>query len=327
MAYGLTPEGFIPKTFEICREEVNTSLQGTFGVGLNVSDESPMGEFAAIMCEREANLWELGEAIYHSQDPRAATDAALESLSAITGTTKEAAAPSTVILTLTGDDTTVINEGSRASVTGTSNEFQTDEDVTLEALNAWVALTAYVVDDRVTNAGRAYVCIDPGTSDSSGGPTTDDDSIVDATVLWRYIGEGEAAADVESRSVELAPISAISGSIIVIETPVAGWLSVMNLLDAELGRDVESNAELRVRREEELANPGTTPVDAIRADLLDIPDVISVTVFQNTADTTDVDGMPPHSVEALIRGGDDTDIFEQLLASVAGGIKTHGTET
>jgi uncharacterized phage protein gp47/JayE len=55
--------------------------------------------------------------------------------------------------------------------------------------------------------------------------------------------------------------------------------------------------------------------------------VESVTVFENTSDTTDVDGMPPHSVEVLVEGGDDQDILDAVFDSVAAGIQKHGTET
>jgi uncharacterized phage protein gp47/JayE len=139
------------------------------------------------------------------------------------------------------------------------------------------------------------------------------------------MGEGMAAVDVASASVETGPITAVSGDITAIETPVSGWDSVINLLDAELGRDVETDEDLRVRRELELARAGTSTVDAIRADVLQVEDVTSVRVFNNPTDGV-VDGMSPHSVEVLIRGGDDQDIWDQLLASVAAGIATVGDE-
>ncbi len=43
-------------------------------------------------------------------------------------------------------------------------------------------------------------------------------------------------------------------------------------------------------------------------------------------DTTNSDGVPGHSIEAMIEGGADQAIWNALLANVAAGIRTHGTE-
>jgi hypothetical protein len=54
-------------------------------------------------------------------------------------------------------------------------------------------------------------------------------------------------------------------------------------------------------------------------------------VFFNNTDVTDADGIPPHTVEALVRGPEapdaefDQSIFDALLAGVAAGIRTHGS--
>jgi hypothetical protein len=101
----------------------------------------------------------------------------------------------------------------------------------------------------------------------------------------------------------------------------------MNLLDAVEGEDVMSDAELRILREIELAEPGTGTQAAIRAALIEVADVTAVTVFVNNTDDTNVDGMPPHSVEALVTGGADQDIWDALLANVAAGIQTTGEES
>jgi hypothetical protein len=83
-------------------------------------------------------------------------------------------------------------------------------------------------------------------------------------------------------------------------------------------------------REAELTSAGNTPIDALRADLLGVPDTVAVTIFVNNTDTTDADGIPPHAVEALVRATDpiptgfDQSIWDTLLANVAAGIATHG---
>jgi hypothetical protein len=81
------------------------------------------------------------------------------------------------------------------------------------------------------------------------------------------------------------------------------------------------------RRTDELALGGSTTVNGLRAELLELEDVESVTIFVNNTDVTDGDGLPPHSIEALVRipvGADyDQAVWDALLAGVAAGIKTH----
>lgn len=322
---GLTTTGFVTQTLPEIIDDINQAMWAAFTTTLDLSGFTPWGQLIGIMAERLAVLWELAEAIYASQDPDAASAAALEQIAALTGTTREPARPSTTTLTLTGTPTTVVSEGSRAA-TAAGDEFATDEDATIATLTAWANSTAYALGARRTNASRAYVVITAGTSAGSGGPTTTAADITDGTVHWRYLGEGTGAVDVDATCTETGPTSANSGLIVEIVTPVAGWSSVVNLLDADLGSDEETDEDLRERREEEIANPGTSPVDAIRADVARVPGVVSVTVFENDTAAT-VDSMPPHSVEVLVRGGEDQALFDAMLAAVAGGIQPYGSTT
>jgi uncharacterized phage protein gp47/JayE len=323
--YGLTSTGFVAKTLPIIRAEIDAAFKTAFGQSFDVSDDSAAGEFAGIIAERESLVWELAEAVYNAFDPDGSTNTALDMVCALTGTVREAASASTVVATLTGTPATIVAAASVASVTGTEARFATDAECTIVALDAWQDSTAYELGDRVTNASRCYVCITAGTSAGAGGPTTTSDDITDNTVHWRYMGEGTGAVDQASTAEETGPIVCASGDLIVIETPVSGWSSVINLLDADLGSDIETDAALRVRREEELALPATSTIDGIRAALLAIADVETVRMFVNNTDVIDADGVPPHAFEALIQGGTNQDIFDALLANTAAGIATHGT--
>jgi len=141
------------------------------------------------------------------------------------------------------------------------------------------------------------------------------------------MGEGTGAVDVEMQAADsTGPIAAPSGTLTDIQTPISGWDSAINLLDADEGTALETNEALRIRRELELAAAGSTTPDAIRAAVLEVADVTSCRVFYNNSDTVDADGVPAHSVEVLVQGGDDQDIWDCLWINVAGGIRTYGTE-
>lgn len=328
--YGLTTDGLLVKTLNVIREELATRIRDNIGASMKVDDRSIIGQISGIVSEMAALVWELAEAVYNSQDPDKATGAALDALCLLTGTFRPQATYSTVTLTLTGTPTVVVPEGSIAKTDSTEVPFETTEEVTLVAADAWVTATGYAVDDRVTNAGNVYQCVTAGTS--SAGPSGTGTEITDGTAEWLYLGEGTGVVDVVARATETGPIEAVAYDITVIDSQVAGWDSVINLSDVSIGNDEATDEELRLLREAELASPGNTPIDALRGDLLNVEDVVAVTIFVNNTDTTDADGIPPHAIEALVQPTEtleDEDAFDQsiwdaLLANVAAGIKTHG---
>lgn len=133
------------------------------------------------------------------------------------------------------------------------------------------------------------------------------------------------------------PIVCNAGTLTVIATPVAGWNAVTNPYDAELGKNQASDAELRTQRENELRASGSATVDAMRADVLAIEidaanPVIECTVFENDTDSTDANGLPPHSLEVLVFDGlsaavPDNTIAQTIWDCKPGGIKLVGSST
>ncbi len=330
--YGLTATGFLAKTLEVLLDEMEEDERVAFGPSIPLGSKTLLGVLNGIVAERWADLWELAEAVNSSQNPDGAADAALDALCLLTGTFRAGATRSTVTLTLAGTPATLVPAGSIVATTATTDHnFTTDEDATIATLTSWVIDTAYVVGDRRTNASRCYECITAGASDSSGGPTTTDADITDNDAHWMYLGEGTGAVDVEAHSAEYGEITGAAYDISVIKTPVGGWSAVTNLLDADEGYVGDTDEALRVRRETELTTAGTSTPDAIRTALLQVSGITAATVFYNDTDTTDGDGVPPHSIEALITGAgggtEDQLVWNCLLANVAAGIGTYGVET
>lgn len=329
--YGLTTDGLIIKPLNTIREELVQRLRDAFGASIRLDDRSIFGQISGIVSELAALVWEQLEVVNSSQDPDKAVGAALDALCTLTGTSRPAATYSAVVLTLTGTPTTLVPTGSKAKTVSTGSVFQTTQDATITALSAWTAGFVYALGDRVTNSGNAYECITAGTSAGAGGPTTTATDITDNTVHWTYLGAGTGAVDALSRASVTGVITAYARDLSIIDSIIAGWDSVVNLLDATPGRDVATDEELRLLREAELSSSGNTPIDALRADILQVPYVNSVTVFVNNTDSTDVDGVPPHSVEVMVRGPASPDatfdqsIWNALLASVAAGIRTYGS--
>lgn len=327
MSYGVTADGFVTKSLEVIKAEIEDDFKAKFGNEIDLSPQEPFGQLVGIMAEREAALWDLAQATYAAAYPDSAEGDALVEVCAITGTVPLPPTKSTVVGTLTGTPTTIVPEGSVASVQNAGTRFATLADATIAALTAWAGLTSYSLGARRTNGGNVYVCIATGTSAASGGPTTEDDDITDGTAHWRFLGSGTGAVDVEMEAEDYGPKVANSGTLNVIETAVAGWAGVINVLDADPGRDAETDTALRLRRLAELDAAGSATVESIRSELLKVDDVDEALVFENPTDTTDGDGLPPHSIECVVRDGDADDIRAAIFASKAAGIQTYGGVT
>lgn len=157
------------------------------------------------------------------------------------------------------------------------------------------------------------------------------DVLSDPTSRWVTLADAvnatasEATVTVEAEQETAGTLPAAATTIGHIATPVAGWVGVTNLAAASPGIAADTDPVLRRRAETDLQGAGTTPAEAIRAALLRVPLVAEVVVWENTGDLTDADSRPPHSVEAMVRGGDTAAIAAVLWATKARGIATYGS--
>lgn len=182
--------------------------------------------------------------------------------------------------------------------------------VRADATNTKVSLTLTGTNGTLISAGRIV------SNSTSGDKFT---TLADVTISG-------GTATVEAEAVETGPIAAPADSLTVIDTPVAGWTTVNNPLDHSLlGTDLETAAAFRIRREDELRAQGNAAVEAIREAVLAVTDVTDCTVFENDTDATDGDGLPPHSIECLVQGGDDVAVATAIFSAKAAGIATYGT--
>jgi uncharacterized phage protein gp47/JayE len=127
----------------------------------------------------------------------------------------------------------------------------------------------------------------------------------------------------------VGPVAANAETLTVIATAVTGWTAVTNAEDAILGQDIETDADLRIRRQLELTATGNSNLDAIRAGLLKLEGMVGVSMFENVGETTDGSGLPPKSTEAVIYDGivpalDDDVIAQRIWDTKAGGMKAYG---
>ncbi|MEF3043305.1 baseplate J/gp47 family protein [Klebsiella pneumoniae] len=120
-------------------------------------------------------------------------------------------------------------------------------------------------------------------------------------------------------------VAAVAGSVNGINTPTRGWASVTNPLAATVGVAAETDAELRVRQSQSVALASLTPFDAVDGAIANVEGVTRHKLFENDTETTDANGLPPHSISAIVEGGDATEIANTIRSVKGQGVSTYGT--
>lgn len=121
----------------------------------------------------------------------------------------------------------------------------------------------------------------------------------------------------------------------VIDNPISGLDSTFNVGDAALGRDEETDAELRIRRNASVITSRAATVEAIRNKILDLnddeyenlPELNDVIVYENDTDFTNSKNMAPHSIMAVVRQAGDVDTRDQEIAQAIFDSKAAGIAT
>jgi uncharacterized phage protein gp47/JayE len=191
----------------------------------------------------------------------------------------------------------------------------------LVQLNGITRLPAFASLVQLSVTGTVGLTIPAGslvsTSDTGDQFATDIDVILDGS------GEGLVFAS----ATVTGPIIALAGTITEIDTPITGWDTVSNALDAITGTNEETDVELRGRRERSVARDAQAIIDAIYAGVANTTGVTQVTVLENDTNITDINGLPPHSFNVIVLGGTDEDIGDIIWLKKPAGILSFGTTT
>ncbi len=136
------------------------------------------------------------------------------------------------------------------------------------------------------------------------------------------------AIDADFTCIEYGPITVISNTLTVIETPITGWDSVINSnVQKTIGRFEETDAEYRVRMDllRYLNAKGTR--EAIKSAIAEVDNIIDVKVYENRENVTDGQGRPSKSFECIVYGGTNQDIANAIWSVQPAGIENYGTVT
>lgn len=120
-------------------------------------------------------------------------------------------------------------------------------------------------------------------------------------------------------------VAALAGTITTINTPTRGWTSVTNPAAAIVGEPAETDAELRIRQGQSVALPSITPFEGVDGAIANVAGVTRHKLYENDTGSTDSNGLPEHSISAIVDGGDVTEIAQTIRGNKGQGVATYGT--
>lgn len=358
--YGITETGLRIKRFDTILSEINAFQTEGFGVQVGANTRSFLNTLNTSVADKIAELWELGADIYHNLSPMSAEGASLDNAVQFGGNSREKARSTYYPIHcectegITLDEETLIESDTNPAIKFLSAEERTISRSSFNKAKVKVVSTqpgeAYTV--ALNGTLYSYTCkAQDGPEAILGGLR--DLILADEAEAFTASVDGEnvllviEAADVESEnsmlltdnlttesvtaiisfaSEEPGEVSLPNGAITKIVTAPTGFLSCTNLCGYVAGRLLETDVELRQSYVDKIFSRSSRMTDSIRSAILaNCAGVTAAQVYENRTNETDSEGRPPHSVEAVVDGGSNSDIAEQILATVSAGITTYGS--
>jgi uncharacterized phage protein gp47/JayE len=345
-------DGLGHKQFSEIKAEIEESLVNTLGE-INLLAPSIFATIVGIFAEREANLWEQIAAVYNSAYPYTAEGYSLDGICALNGIVRSNSTYSKVTCQLTAVPYTKIPKNSIAVVKNTRNYFALSNDVIVTNENCYsikievknnsypsyeltinkqlfkfVKAKGETIEDIVSNLVSLVNEAELDILASCNGSEIILKGADLKNVFSCFVSEGMIILECTNNALMVATlkgaIAAPKNSLNNIHTPISGWIACNNALAAKIGNNRESDPALRARRAQSIKLGGSGTIEAIRASLLNLNTVSAVSISENTTTGVSETGLPPHSFEALITGGEDLDIAHILWQKKPAGIKTHG---
>lgn len=116
-----------------------------------------------------------------------------------------------------------------------------------------------------------------------------------------------------------------ANTITILSSTDADITSVTNPEALTDGRLRETDADFKARYKEIIPGLGSSNVDAIRAQLLQVDGVRAAIVIENDKNVADEEGRPSKSVSSYVLGGEDKAIAEAIFQKKVGGIEAYGS--
>lgn len=328
---------------------------------VDVSDSSTIGRFIGWIAPQLTECWEAAQDTYTIFDPNSSYGIGLDNLVAYGGLVREKASHTRFFAEVWAETDTVIDSGRIIKNKITGAQFAASVTTTLDAprsagfavipANAvvgtkytlylatskvWLSwtYTAVVGDTQTTilekleayitaqgqgqfttsfeaNTGLLY--IDPVEQISTVSKTTSSNLVI---AKVKHMLQFEA--------LDVGPVEAQIDAVTEIVTPVLGWDSVRNKSAATLGTIAETDEELRDRFRLSKALRAISLTDSLYAALLEVEGVEQLRLYENTQNSADTIGQPPHSFRPVVLGGLNQAVAEAIWKNRPLGIASTG---
>jgi uncharacterized phage protein gp47/JayE len=120
-------------------------------------------------------------------------------------------------------------------------------------------------------------------------------------------------------------LTAPAGTISKVYNPQLGWQSFTSTADAVVGSPIELDATLRARQGVSSSLPALGIKEAIYAAIANVTGVTRSTVYENDTGATDSNGIPAHTISAVVDGGSIAAITAAIASKKPPGGQTYGS--
>lgn len=350
--YGVTPQGFVRMRLPEIQSNLFSRLEQKLGQSVSRKPNSVIAILLGLVAEESDRQWQLAEYDYYARSPMTADDGSIDNTIMYSNVLRRAEEYTYFYEVCYGRNGFVLP--ANCQVKGNDGEKYNIAAPALITLDNCVSVTltirsvtagevfgfilnkklrvSYTATD-VDNVSAVYSkVLQQITGDEWSGRILDDNLVLQQTER-RYGGivvptetfvVVEVGSPIKFIAENYGAIEPLLNTVTSINTNYDGWTAASNESEAYVGRNPETVTELRQRYAAAVYRTSRSMKESIRAALMDLPDVDSVTVYENRMDE-EVDGMKPHSFEVIIHGGDDIQIAQTILEKGPIGIDSNGT--
>jgi uncharacterized phage protein gp47/JayE len=359
MVWGITNAGFVRKTFDEIKSDMETSWLNKFGQDQDLSVNSPNSILLSIPALMIDELWQVAEDCYNSLNKNSAEGVSLNNTVGLSGIEQLQASASIANVSFKGANSTVIPAFTQLKQNNTDLIFETISESKIISnscnciqlqINSIANSTAY----RVYIDGEVYSYISDSSATYAEIITGLKTAIETASLGLNVVDEGSGLMTIQANdyddSYDIAGSSLLTifkvqsiieasctvnganevpaNSIATALQSLAGVDSVNNFTAGQVGRDKETEQELRLRAQTDKSVVGFNFTDAIKAKIID--EVLGVSycrVYENDTESIDSNSIDPKSWEAIIEGGTNSQITKTLSLMKVAGMSLYGSES
>ena len=351
--YGLTDNGFVIKRLDTILNEIHEELSDGFGIYTRISKPSFLDVLVTTFAGQIANLWEVAQDSYYAKYPSSATGVHLDNSIQYGGIRREMAARTIYPLHCTGIDGTKVRRHTPVA-TNTNpetrlyaiNDFEISRSkfnscrlkvVAVENANYSITINGseYIYTNNSNDKAALVTGIANSLRNSDFNVNVDGDGIIIADKLLGRVSKLVLSSNLTTDYIvtiasfeteKFGKIQLPNDVITKLVDNIAGFTNVRNRLQPIYGREAQTDVELRQAYIAKSALRSNTMVDSVVAEILNtVVGIETVSGFENDTDFVNDRQMPPHSIEFVVEGGEDSEIASAILRKKAGGIQTYGS--